>query len=112
MRYGKRIAQNVCNCQQCQKPFYATRKDAKFCGVNCRMQFHRIAKAGNGKTWHHVSDSAKAMAMDVKSVSEVAYTAIATLLKEFGARAAENAILAAYTAIADCMRIVDATNER
>lgn len=112
MRNGKRKANNCLNCQQCGRLFYASRYDAKFCDVNCRMQFHRIAKSGNGKTWHHVSDSAKAMAMDVKGVSEVAYTAIATLLKEFGARAAENAILAAYTAIADCMRIVDATNER
>lgn len=112
MSYGKRKPHHCHNCQQCGRVFYATRIDAKFCDVNCRMQFHRIAKSGNGKTWHHVSDSAKAMAMDVKNVSEVAYTAIANILKEFGARAAENTIIAAYTAIADCMRIVDATNER
>jgi len=112
MSYGKRIARNCQNCQQCGRPFWSARLDAKFCGVNCRMQFHRILKRGDGRNWRFVSDAGRAMAMSVKNVSEIAYSHIDEILRNFGARACENAIIAAYTAIEDCMRIVDLTNER
>ena len=31
-------------CKVCKEPFIAKRKDAKFCGGNCRFQAHYIKK--------------------------------------------------------------------
>lgn len=75
------------------------------------MAFHRIAKSGNGKTWHHVAEPAKEMAMDVKGVSEVAYVAISNILREYGARATENAILACYSAAMACIEQAEASQK-
>lgn len=104
----KRNAKQINVCQQCGKTFYSSRHDAKFCHVNCRMMFFRIAKSGNGKTWHHVSEPGKKMATDIKSVSDVAFEAISGILREYGARAAENAIMAAYSAAMACLEQVEA----
>ena len=34
-------------CEQCHKPFVATRRDAKFCSPNCRKASHRKADSIN-----------------------------------------------------------------
>lgn len=101
MRYRKQV--NVCQC--CGKTFYSSRNDAKFCGVNCRMNFSRTMKRGTGKTWHYVSEAGKTMATELRKVSPVAYQSIEVVLNYYGATAAEYAILAAYTAAHDCIAI-------
>jgi hypothetical protein len=75
------------------------------------MMFHRIAKSGNGKSWHHVSEPGKQMATDIHKLSEVAYTAILGILTEYGARAAENAIIAAYSAATACLDAIESTKQ-
>lgn len=34
-------------CEWCQQPFQPQRKDARFCGTPCRVQWHRAMKRNN-----------------------------------------------------------------
>jgi len=98
LRNGKHLGA----CQQCKRLFQSVRSDAKFCSSTCRVKFHKEAKMGIGKTWHAVSEPGKTMATEIEKLSKTSYTAIDNILREFGARAAENAIIAAYSAAMAC----------
>lgn len=94
-------------CQQCGVTFFTSRVEAKTCSNKCRVKMHRENKAGNGKTWHNVKPEFGAMAMDIKNVSETAYSHINELLTVYGARATELAISACWYSLTDCLQKID-----
>lgn len=85
-------------CAQCDTAFSTSRLDAKYCNGACRVQAHREAKRGMGKTWNHVSTEHAAWAQTLSHAAPEAYAMVNKILEDHGASIAQNVIEACVNA--------------
>lgn len=94
-------------CEVCDKPFTSKRPDAKTCGGKCRIAKKRGIDSGAGRFWSAVRPEYQEMAQYVaKHAPKESADAIAHILYENGAVAAEWAIAAVYGAIKPFAKLV------
>lgn len=100
----RNVQQVMVWCENCGKPFDATRLDAKTCSPKCRVGLHRAIKSGNAKSLAYLSVDAKEQYEIMKKWSTRIEAIISEYVKENGAKRTAELIQGMFVAFSIGLR--------